>query len=138
MTAPLRFSKRLRLLKPADFRRVLDTRRTAADGFIRVSGIANGLGHPRLGLTVSRKVGGAVVRNRWKRVLREAFRMTQHDLPPLDLVCIPRGGKCPPLRQIIESLPALADRINKQIDKQICRNSSPQGGDASPISEQMP
>jgi ribonuclease P protein component len=134
MTTRLRFSKRLRLLKPADFRRVLDARRMAADGLIRVSGIANGLGHPRLGLTVSRKVGGAVVRNRWKRVLREAFRMTQHDLPPLDLVCIPRGGKCPHLRQIIESLPALASRL----DKQIRRNSSRHGDETSPQSEQVP
>jgi hypothetical protein len=37
--------------------------------------------HPRLGLAVGTRVGGAVVRNRWKRTIREAFRLNQHGLP---------------------------------------------------------
>jgi ribonuclease P protein component len=129
-----RFSKRLRLLKPADFRRVLDAHRTAADASIRVSGVANDLGHPRLGLTVSRKVGDAVERNRWKRILREAFRLTQHKLPALDLICIPRGEKCPGLQRIAESLLALSRRL----EKQICRDSSQHGNENGPQSERVP
>jgi ribonuclease P protein component len=110
-----RFPKRLRLLKPTDFRRVLDARRAVSNRTLRLCGIPNGLGHPRLGLTVSRKVGNAVTRNHWKRILREAFRLTQHELPPLDIACIPCSGRCPSLEALIAMLPPLACRLDKRL-----------------------
>jgi len=110
-----RFSKPMRLLRASEFERVFAARASAGDESVVVHGAANELGHPRLGLTVSRKVGRAVARNRWKRIVREAFRMVQHELPSLDLVCIPRGHAAPDLRQLLASLPALAARIDQQL-----------------------
>jgi ribonuclease P protein component len=53
----------------------------------------NGSGHSRIGLTVSRRVGGSVQRNRIKRLLRESFRRIKHQIhPAIDLVVIARKG----------------------------------------------
>lgn len=52
-----------------------------SSGPVTVLGVPNGLGWPRLGLSVPRRTGTAARRNRMKRRLREAFRLMQHDLP---------------------------------------------------------
>jgi ribonuclease P protein component len=80
-----------------------------------VHGAANELGHPRLGVIVTRRMGGAVKRNRWKRLLREAFRLSQGELPALDFVCIARAEKPPPLTELKSSLVQLASRIESRI-----------------------
>ena len=60
--------------------------RVGSSSFI-LFGLPNEVGHCRLGITVTRKIGGAVVRNKIKRRLREVFRKHRHDLgPALDLV----------------------------------------------------
>lgn len=109
-TARYTFPASRRLKSAADFRRVYDRKRSAGDEWLVVYACENGLAHPRLGVSVSRKVGGAVVRNRYKRLFREAFRLVQHDLPPgIDLVLIPRPrGDEPTPDQLKSSLLTLA------------------------------
>ncbi len=104
-----RFPASHRLRKTAEFERVYQRRRSASDGCLLLFVCENALGHPRLGLSVSRKVGGAVQRNLWKRRIREAFRLSRELLPEhIDLVVIPRCQETPPLATLIESLVRLA------------------------------
>jgi ribonuclease P protein component len=112
-----RFPKGLRLLRASEFERVFAARNSAANTWFVFYGAANDVGHPRLGITVSRRIGGAVERNRWKRLLREAFRLSQHDLPALDYICVVRAPAPPTLRNLIEALPQLAGRIEGRIKK---------------------
>lgn len=117
------FPKRLRLLRPGEFERVFAARMFASDGLLTVHASANELEHARLGLTVSRKVGGAVVRNRWKRALREAFRIAQHELPAVDIVCIPRAAAVPSPAELRGSLLELVRRIERKLAKKAVDNS---------------
>jgi ribonuclease P protein component len=67
----------------------------------------------RLGLTVSRQVGGAVVRNRLKRWIREWFREARrHLVPGTDLVVIARRGAAGLTQaRIRESLEELVESV---------------------------
>jgi len=86
-----------RLLRSRDFRRVAGHGKRAAERHFVV--LAMSAPHAsqqkvaRLGITVSRKVGGAVVRNRLKRRIREWFRGERARLrPSMDIVVIARRG----------------------------------------------
>jgi ribonuclease P protein component len=81
MPATYCYSRKLRLQHALEFQAVYAGKVRESRGPLTVFAIPNDLGHPRLGLSVGRKVGTAVKRNRIKRLLREAFRLLQHDLP---------------------------------------------------------
>jgi ribonuclease P protein component len=113
-----RFGKSVRLRRQAQFDRVYDSDSFAADDVLVVRGCRNGLDYSRLGVSVSRKVGGAVVRNRWKRLMREAFRLSRAAIPVgLDLVVRPRRGAQPEFGAIRGSLARLSGRIAQRLGK---------------------
>jgi ribonuclease P protein component len=106
-----RFPAQYRLRTSADFDRVYSRRCSASDALLLVYIRENDLPHPRIGVSVSRKVGGAVQRNRWKRLLREAFRLSRAEFPPgIDMIAIPRAGAEPGLQSLRASLIRLVVR----------------------------
>ncbi len=113
------FPKTARLRTSAEFNRVYALRQRAGDDVLLVFAAPNGLPHPRLGLSVSRKIGKAHVRARWKRVIREAFRLLQHELPPgFDYVVIPRQGVEPTLASVQRSLRNLTRKLNRRFQRE--------------------
>jgi ribonuclease P protein component len=77
-----------RLLRRADYLRCYRTGRRRQGALVALYLVANQLGHPRIGITTSRKVGNAVVRHRLKRWIKETYRRWpgRGTLAPLDLV----------------------------------------------------
>lgn len=86
--------KRGRLSRSGDFDRVYRDGRSHANRYLVLYSFPRGEAAPdqvRLGISVSRKVGGAVERNAVKRALREAFWALDHELPAdYDFVLVAR------------------------------------------------
>jgi ribonuclease P protein component len=112
------FPKQARLRAQEDFDAVYQSKHFAADACLVVHATRNGTEKTRLGLSVSRKVGNAVVRNHWKRRIRESFRLQQSDLPAgLDIVVRPRKGAEYNFDAISQSLKKLCLRLDKKIPR---------------------
>lgn len=75
------FPKKKRLARGEQFKAVLAQGVCMSNGLLRLYMAENDCGYPRLGISVGREWGGAVVRSRLKRVLREVFRQSQEEIP---------------------------------------------------------
>ena len=83
----LRFTKKAKLIKTDEFSSVFNFRKRISAKYLAVHYQPNILGRPRLGLVVGKKIARlAVDRNYMRRVLREFFRIQQHEINHVDLV----------------------------------------------------
>ena len=104
-----------RLKTRGELTRVFREGRSAADAALRLRVLPNSLGRRRLGVAVSARHGGAVRRNRVKRLCREAFRACRDELPDgHDYVLQPRAGAEHSLEALCRSLRGLSRRLTRE------------------------
>jgi len=98
-TPELSFPKSKRLVTNRQFKAVLARNLRVSNGLLTLFVAENDCDYPRLGISVGSSFGSAVVRNRLKRLLREAFRQNQGQIPAgFDYLVMPR----PSLRDGVE------------------------------------
>ncbi|MEO1583255.1 MAG: ribonuclease P protein component [Planctomycetota bacterium] len=114
------YRRRHRLTHANEFRAVYDARLTSPRGPIVVFVRPNGMPHPRLGLSVGKRVGNAVRRNAIKRRLRDAFRHVAAGWPEdtsagLDVVIAARSGRVETPDVYAEHLEASLKKLRRVI-----------------------
>lgn len=79
------------LEKNSNFREVYNNGKSLADRFLVLYWLPNNLEYTRFGFSIGKKVGKAVIRNRYKRILREICRLNKKDvMDGFDCVIIAR------------------------------------------------
>lgn len=91
----LKFPPSARLRKRTDFLSVQRSKERFSGHFLQMDYRSGATSAARLGITVSKRYGKAHDRNRFKRLVREAFRLKRHLLPPIDLNVLPKKGAIP-------------------------------------------
>ena len=86
MTVDQRFRPHDRIRKRSEYQTIYDRGKRIPSTHFVLFVMRNGLGRARLGITVTRRVGGAVKRNRAKRLVREIFRRHKSEWKSIDIV----------------------------------------------------
>ena len=108
------FPKEERLRKRKDFDRVFKEAKAFKGTIFNVYVASNSLGHPRIGIVVGRKFGGAVQRNRIKRLLRESYRLNKGLVEGgIDMVLLPKPGREANFKLVEEEFKKLIARIKR-------------------------
>jgi len=114
-----RFSRKERLRKRKEFQQVFDKGERFGNDQLKIYALSNGDSVSRLGLVVGRKFGNAPRRNRFKRILREAYRLNKSLLSiGADIIVIPRPGLTElSLRAIEGNFKKILIQINEELKK---------------------
>ena len=116
----IRFTRAERVRKRAEYKRIYDRGVKVNSRAFTLFRFANGLDHGRLGIAATRKLGGAVIRNRAKRLVREVFRRNKL-APGFDIVIVPR-------RELLDtSLVALEREFRNSLERSARRPSKSSG-----------
>jgi ribonuclease P protein component len=86
-----RLTRRERVRRRPEFQQAFDRGRRSSGRFMTLLVVPNSVGVARLGIVASRKIGGAVKRNRAKRIVRNLFRRNKITAS-VDVIVIPRPG----------------------------------------------
>lgn len=99
----LKFSRHQRLQRSWEFERTRREGQRLVKGCLILNWrFSDNQRTARLGVVTSKKIGNAVVRARARRLLREAFRLNQHRVAPVDLVLVARNSIADKDRQTVE------------------------------------
>ncbi|MDB4625031.1 ribonuclease P protein component [Rubripirellula sp.] len=111
------FGKTQRVTRSGDFTKIIRLGTCVADGTLVLFALPttpedNTI---RIGITIPKKTGNAVQRNRWKRLIRESFRVQQATLPSgYEFIVRPKRGASPSWTAIAKSIPHLARKAAKR------------------------
>jgi ribonuclease P protein component len=108
------FPKSARVLYKRQFQKIMRTGAKAPGSHIVIHYRAHTFSRPRLGITVSKKHGKAHDRNRFKRVVREAFRQCQSRLPQdLEINVMPMSRELIDTPMIVKDFLEFAEHLKK-------------------------